>query len=81
MARTMYQLAEHLGCIDLARAINNAKVPRRNLQMGNVAFAFVPAAWGFTKQPTLEVMAFSQMAHYWGALTLSTTSATPLSGR
>ena len=37
--------------------------------MGDVAFAFVPTAWGFTKQPTLEVMSYSQMAHYWGALT------------
>ena len=27
------------------------------------------AAWGFTKQTTLEVTSFSQMAHYWGALT------------
>ena len=43
--------------------VNNAKVPRLNLQMGDVAFPIVPAAWGFTKQPTLEVMAFSQMAH------------------
>ena len=38
--------------------------------MGDVAFAFMPAAWGFTKQPTFEVMSYSQMAHYWGALTL-----------
>ena len=37
--------------------------------MGDVAFAYVPAAWGLTKQPTLEVMSFSQMAHYWGAPT------------
>ena len=36
-----------------------AKVPRLNLQTGDVAFAFLPAAWGFTKQPTLEGMAFS----------------------
>ena len=34
--------------------------------MGDVAFAFVPAAWGFTKQPALEVMSFSQR----GPLTL-----------
>ena len=46
--------------------VTDAKVPRLELQMGDVAFAFVPAAWGFTKQPALEVMAFSQMAHYWG---------------
>ena len=50
-------------------AVSNARVPRLNLQMGDVAFAFVPAAWGFTKQPTFEVMSYSQMAHYWGALT------------
>ena len=50
-------------------AVNNAKLPRLNLQMGDVAFAFVPVAWGFTKQPTLEVTAFSLMAHQWGAPT------------
>ena len=50
-------------------AVSNARVPRLNLQIGDVAFAFVPATWGFTKQPTLEMMAFSPMAHYWGALT------------
>ena len=33
-------------------AVSNARVPRLNLQMGDVAVAFVPAAWGFTKQPT-----------------------------
>ena len=48
-------------------AVNNERVPRLNLHMGT--FAFVPAARGFTKQPTLEAMVFSQMAHYWGALT------------
>ena len=37
--------------------------------MYDVAFAFVPAAWGITNQLTLEVMSYSQMAHYWGALT------------
>ena len=61
------------------RAVSNARVPRLNLHMGDVAFALVPAAWDFTKHPTLEVMAFSQMAHYWVAL--STTSATLPSGR
>ena len=44
-------------------AVSNARVPRLNLQMGDVAFAFVPSAWGYTKQPTLEVMSYSQMAH------------------
>ena len=46
------------------RAVSNARVPRLNLQMGDVAFAFMPAAWDFTKQPTMEVMSYSQMAHY-----------------
>ena len=44
-------------------AVNDARVPRLNLHMGDLAFAFVPAASGFTKQLTLEVMALPQMAH------------------
>ena len=44
--------------------VSNARMPRLNSHMGDVAFAFLLAAWGFTKQSTFEVMAFSQMAHY-----------------